>query len=127
MYLLATSGATVTNNRIAQAGGTALALAGGNTTVQVKNNDFTGSLRGVSIRNDGGVSDNTTIAVNENSFNGNTGYGLNADTGYTGALNAETNYWGASSGPTNAGNPGGAGVIVSGPGRRFHAVSDARH
>jgi hypothetical protein len=115
VYLIDVTTGTISSNKIAQTNGTALSLASGNGNITVQNNDFTASLKGIRIQNDGyGLGNNSAVTVSLNAFVSNSQFGLNLVDGYTGTLNATRNWWGNVNGPTNAANTGGTGTTVMG-------------
>ena len=117
IYALGVTDGSFMGNDISAAGATALSLSGGDANVSVTKNLLHDSARGVRIE-DGGygssLASNSAIHINRNSITGNTSYGINNVSGYTGAVDGVCNWYGSASGPTNVGNPGGAGDTVLG-------------
>jgi len=98
--------ATITNSQFANNADVGLTLDS-NAYAVVNDSSFTGNAEGVQFTSSSGE-------LHNNSFTGNTSFGVrNLTTGFLPIVHAQNNWWGSSSGPTHAGNPGGTGNAVT--------------
>ncbi|MCI0360847.1 MAG: right-handed parallel beta-helix repeat-containing protein, partial [Planctomycetaceae bacterium] len=126
IYALGITGGLFQGNTITTLGtATALTFGGGDTAIDVLNNDLSGNLRGLRIADFGDLNPfggpflNSDIEAHFNNFANNTTYGagisnegLGLPDSYTGPLDLTCNWWGDITGPSSAANPGGGGSVV---------------
>ncbi len=128
IYALGIANGVVSQNQITAPSATCLSLSGGNNTVTVTNNFFSGADRGIRLEDAGydayypgqGLDTNSNIRIYANSFVGfslvpGTAYAVGNESGYTSpSLDVATNWWGDVTGPTVTGNVGGNGGGIDG-------------
>jgi SdrD B-like domain/Right handed beta helix region len=112
VFVLAVSTGMFSGNTILPGDNTGIAFKGDDQNVTVTNNAISGGARGVNVSDGGfGLGDNMNIAVNRNSFTGNTQFGVGNSTTSTPPLDATCNWWGAANGPGPVGT--GSGDMVT--------------
>ena len=118
LFLYETSGAAITGNTINGATHYGVGLFGGDSNIQVLENDLSNDARGLDIEDQLGGSPNSNIIANMcNSFANDTVFGVGivndgVGNGYTGTLDVSMNWWGNGSGPIVASNPTGTGAKI---------------
>src|SRR5438309_1385177 len=114
------SNATVSSNTSTGSTSTGtIDLFGGDSQIMITSNTLLRGIRAIVVENPYGVGPNTDVTAHQNCIQGNTGAGMEVDSGaypVTPHLNATSNWWGSASGPKEVpGNMAGTGDTIIDP------------